>query len=56
MVPRSDLQRALSTFLSLNPSVHLLPPTTLTHLTVLYVQVHTCIKHMHLHAMSVHTA
>ena len=43
MVPRSDLQKALSTFLSLNPNVHLLPLTTLTHLTVLYAQVHNVI-------------
>ena len=32
-----------STFLSLNPNIHLLPPTIITHLTVLYVQVCVCV-------------
>ena len=39
MAPNGEIQKALSTFLSLNPNIHLLPPVTLTHLTVLYVQV-----------------
>ncbi|XP_064406867.1 meiosis inhibitor protein 1-like [Halichondria panicea] len=36
LVPASDLLRALDMFLSLNPDLHLLPPTTLSHITVLY--------------------
>ena len=36
---QDDLQKALYTFLSLNPNIHQLPPTTLVHLTVLHVQV-----------------
>ena len=39
LVSKGDLQKALSTFLSLNPNIHLVPLTTLAHLVVLYVQV-----------------
>lgn len=36
LVVPCDLLKALNVFLSLNANIHLLPQTTLTHLTVLY--------------------
>ena len=45
LVPPGTLLQALNSFLSLNPDVHMLPFTSLTHLTVLYAVSHSLLNH-----------
>ena len=43
LLPPATLLQALNSFLSLNPDVHMLPFTTLTHLTILYAVSHSLV-------------
>ena len=45
LVPPGTLLQAVNSFLSLNPDVHMLPFTSLTHLTVLYAVSHSLLNH-----------
>ena len=44
-MPPGTLLQTLNSFLSLNPDVHMLPFTSLTHLTVLYAVSHSLLNH-----------